>query len=282
MTDAAWVALSLIRGMGGAKVAALTTQVGSAAAVFTAPERDLLAVRGIGKKTVEAIRQTDLDAVTRQISVWEAAGVGVLLPADFPSRLCPPLPEPPPVLFVRGILPADNAPAVAVVGTRAPSPAMRDVAYQLGRVLAAAGHTIVSGLAFGVDAAAHNGALSVPTGRTVAVLGSGVLNIYPAQHRDLAEKIITQGALVCEVAPEVTVSTPGLVARNRLISAFADVVIIVQSNDDGGAMYAARAALKQGRRMLAVDNGTSGNRALIEAGDALSLSPDLSNLSAVL
>ncbi len=282
MTDAAWVALSLIRGMGGAKLATLTEQFGSAAAVFQASKADLLAVRGVGAKTVTAIQDTDLEAVVGRLSDWTAAGVQTLLPSEFPARLQPPLPEPPAVLFVCGRLPSDSAPSVAIVGTRAPSTAMREAAYRLGRVLAAAGYAVVSGLAFGVDAAAHEGALSVSTGQTVAVLGSGVLDVYPAQHRELAAAITGRGALVCEIAPDASVATPWLVARNRLISALADTVIIVQSNDDGGAMYAARAARKQGRRVLAVDNEATGNRALLDAGEAEPLAPDLGNLERVL
>jgi len=282
VTDAAWVALSLIRGMGGAKLTMLTAQFGSAAAVFQASKADLLAIRGVGAKTVTAIQDTDLEAVAGRLSDWKAAGVQLLLPVDFPARLQPPLPEPPAVLFVRGTLPPDRAPSVAIVGTRSPSTPMREVAYRLGRVLSAAGYTVVSGLAFGVDAAAHEGALSVPTGQTVAVLGSGVLDVYPAQHRELAAAIIERGALVCEVAPDASVATPWLVARNRLISALADTVIVVQSNDDGGAMYAARAARKQGRRVLAVDNAASGNRALLDVGAAEPLAPDLGDLERVL
>jgi DNA processing protein len=282
VTDVAWVALSLIRGMGGGKLATLADYFGNAAAVFAAPEADLLAVRGVGRKTAQAIRETDLDAVTHRVAAWTEAGVQVLLPVDFPPRLQPPLPEPPATLFLRGTLPPNHAPAVSIVGTRAPSPPMRDVAYTLGRVLAAAGSTVVSGLALGVDGAAHEGALSVPTGRTVAVLGAGVLNVYPEQHRQLATAITERGALVCEVAPDATVAVPWLVARNRLISALSDVVVVVQTNDDGGAMHAARAALKQGRRLVVVDNAASGNRALLDAGDAVALQADLGNLDRVL
>jgi DNA processing protein len=282
VTDVAWVALSLIRGMGGAKLTMLAAHFGSAEAVFNAAPGDLRAVRGVGAKTVEAIQATDLEAVAGRLVTWKAAGVDVLLPSAFPARLLPPLPEPPAVLFTRGTLPPSSAPAVAVVGTRNPSPAMREVAYTLGRVLAAAGYTVVSGLALGVDGAAHEGALSVPTGQTVAVLGAGVLNVYPEQHRQLATAIVERGALVCEVAPDATVAIPWLVARNRLISAFADAVIIVQTDDDGGAMHAARAAHKQGRRVLAVDNDASGNRALLDADEADPLQPDLTNLSRIL
>lgn len=281
MTDVAWVALTLIRGMGGAKLAALTARFGSAAAVFRATEAELLAVRGVGRKTVDAIHETDLGALARRLAAWEAAGVAVLRPSAFPARLRPPLPEPPAVLFVRGALPPDTAPAVAIVGTRTPSPPMREAAYRLGRLLAAAGYTVVSGLALGVDAAAHEGALSVYTGRTLAVLGSGVLNVYPEAHAGLAQAIAQRGALLCEVAPDATVAVPWLVARNRLISALADAVIVVETNADGGAMHAARAAARQGRRVLAVANGAPGNRALLADG-AAALAPDLENLERLL
>lgn len=282
MPDVAWVALSLIRGMGGTKLTTLTDHFGSVDAVLEASEAELLAVRGVGRKTVEAIREIDLETMAQRLATWEAAGVRPLLPADFPARLQPPLPEPPAVLFMRGTLPPDDVPAVAVVGTRSPSPAMRDAAYKLGRMLGAAGYTIVSGLAFGVDAAAHEGALSVPNGRTVAVLGSGVLDVYPVQHRDLADVICERGGIVCEIAPDASVAVPWLVARNRLISALSDIVIVVETTDDGGAMHAARAARKQGRRVLAVDNTASGNRALLDAGEADPLAADLRDLGGIL
>jgi DNA processing protein len=282
--DVAWVALSQIRGMGTATLQALITRFGSATAVFDATDAELLQVRRVGQKTVTAIRQTDLTAVNTDLQRWQAAGVQTLVydVPPYPSRLAPPLPDPPPVLFVQGDIPPDDAATVAVVGTRNPSAPMRKVAYQLGYLLGAAGYVVVSGLAFGVDAAAHRGALDAPNGRTMAVLGCGVGRIYPAQHTDLAAEVQARGALLAEVSPDTTVATPWLVARNRLISGLSDAVIVVETATNGGSMHTARAATRQGRRLLAVDNAASGNRHLIDGDHAAPLLPDLTNLSSIL
>jgi DNA processing protein len=284
LTDVAWVALSLIRGVGAATLTALVERFGSAEAVFAASDRDLLAVPRIGKKTLSAIRETDLARIESNLSRWGKAGVTALSMdhPNFPPRLHPPLPDAPALLFARGTLPDPAKPTVAIVGTRDPSPGTAEIAETLGRVLAAAGYIVVSGLACGVDSAAHRGALSAYGGQTVAVLGSGVLKVYPSENRGLAGEILEVGALLCEVSPDTTVSTPGLVARNRLISALADTVIIVETSDTGGAMHAARAAVKQGRRLVALDYDASGNRQLIDDGHALALHPDLSNLDTII
>jgi len=282
VTDLAWVALSLIRGMGTATLTTLTDTFGGARAVLDADDAALLAVPRVGKKTLTAVREIDLNAVSSDLDRWQAAGVHTIpfATTHYPAKLLPPMPDPPAVLFMRGSLP--DGPSVAIVGTRRPSEPMSDVAYRAGRLLAGAGYVVVSGLAYGVDAAAHRGALSIASGRTLAVLGSGVLRVYPPEHESLAAEIIERGALLCEVSPEVTVSTPWLVARNRLISGLADAVLVVESAEDGGAMHTARAAYKQGRRLLAIDNDASGNRSLIDGGHAAPLPPDLSTLADLL
>ncbi|MEO0561844.1 MAG: DNA-processing protein DprA [Chloroflexota bacterium] len=280
--DAGWVALSGIRGMGAATLTELVRRFGDAAGVLAADDATLLAVPRVGKKTLAAIREVDLAATRCQLEAWIAQGVTTLpLSADaFPDQLRPPLPDAPAILYVRGALPYEAG--VAIVGTRRPSDAGVKIAHTLGKRLAAAGYIVVSGLALGIDGAAHQGALDIPNGQTVAVLGSGVLNVYPPEHTDLAAEIVARGALVSEVAPDVTVSTPWLVARNRLISALAEAVIIVETADDGGAMHAARAAYKQGRRLIALDAPHTGNQLLIREGHAAPLALDLTNLAGVL
>ena len=132
---------------------------------------------------------------------------------------------------------------------------------------------VVSGLALGVDRSAHVGALAYPEGTTLAVLGSGVLQVYPYANIPLAKAIAARGALVSEVAPDARPNPASLVARNRLISGLSEGLIVVESSIDGGAMHAARRALEQGRTVYAVDNAASGNRALLDAG-ATPITPD--------
>ena len=122
----------------------------------------------------------------------------------------------------------------------------------------------MSGLALGVDTAAHLGALSSPDGYTLAVLGCGVLNVYPSENRGLADAIALRGGLLCEVNPSAEAKTPAIVARNRLISGLCDALIVVETSIDGGAMHAAKRAFEQGRRVYALDTAASGNRLLID------------------
>jgi DNA processing protein len=195
----------------------------------------------------------------------------------YPARLRT-IPDLPPTLFALGALHAPDVPHVAVVGTRSPSAQARAQAIQAGKQLADAGAVVISGMANGVDGLVQTAALEVPGSYSVGVLGSGVLKPYPPQNAALAHMLRLYGALVCEVAPDATVSVPGLVARNRVISGMADAVLIIETSDDGGAMHAARAAYRQGRALYAVENNASGNRALLKNGHAQPVAPNLSNL----
>lgn len=275
----AWIALSLIEHLGAATLRALAAHFnGDLCAAIAADTDELRRVRGIGPKLSAAIRAIDLEAVKSALAAWRAAGV-IPIPLDAPDF--PPalrrIDSPPPVLFVQGSPAALNGHAYAVVGTRHPSALALDIAIQLGFALANAGVTVVSGLALGVDVAAHHGALSAPRGVTVAVLGSGLLNIYPPSHRVLAAAIAARGALISELHPHAEPKPQNLVARNRLISGLCAGVIIVETGVEGGAMYAARRAWEQGRAVYVVNCDASGNRALIADG-AIPLSTDLSDI----
>jgi DNA processing protein len=151
-------------------------------------------------------------------------------------------------LAVRGEVPA---PLVAIVGTRRPSPAAADAAFTVAKLLARAGIGVVSGLALGIDAAAHRGCLA-GGGRTVAVLGHGLeARLYPAQHTALAETIITRGALVSPFDARTTVSRQTLLARNQWIASLACAVWVVQTGLPGGALTAAAHARRLGIPVLA-------------------------------
>jgi DNA processing protein len=159
--------------------------------------------------------------------------------------------DPPPVLWTRGRLDSLSAPAVAIVGSRAASPYGLAVAGQLAADLAARGVVIVSGLARGVDSAAHRGALSAG-GATVAVLGSGVDVVYPPEHASLAGDIDAAGAVISELVPGTRPLQWFFPLRNRIISGLSRAVVVIEANEKSGSLITARCALDQGRDVLAV------------------------------
>ena len=185
--------------------------------------------------------------------------------------------DPPPVLYVRGDLGAAASPAVAVVGSRRASPYGLAVARVLARDLAAAGVTVVSGLARGIDAAAHGGALAATSGQAVAVLGSGLDVIYPPEHRRLAAAVVARGALVSEFPPGTPPLARNFPRRNRVISGLARGVVVVEAAAGSGSLITARLALDQGREVYAVpgpitSGGSLGTHQLLREGARLTTS----------
>ncbi|HWN42290.1 MAG TPA: DNA-processing protein DprA [Thermoanaerobaculia bacterium] len=179
---------------------------------------------------------------------------------------------PPPVLSMRGELPAGHA--VAIVGSRKADPYGREVAEVFARSLAAAGVTVVSGFARGVDAAAHRGALSAPEGRTVAVLGCGLGVDYPAGHTDLGNEIVARGAVISELPFGAEPRAWHFPVRNRVIAALSAGTLVVQATPRSGSLVTARHALDLGRQVWAVpgrifDERSLGPNALIRDGAAL-------------
>lgn len=176
------------------------------------------------------------------------AGVVTLADSQYPPLLRG-IPDPPLALYVRGELP--QAPSVAVVGTRNPSPDGEYVAQRMASELAAAGVCVVSGLARGIDVAAHRGALKAG-GPTVAVLGCGIDVRYPAGHEGLAEQVAACGALVSEYPPGTPPAKHHFPSRNRIISGLARAVVVVEATLRSGALITADLALEQGREVFAV------------------------------
>jgi DNA processing protein len=167
--------------------------------------------------------------------------------------------DPPPVLWVGGIVGALTRPAVAIVGSRAATAYALEVAARLGAELADRGVLVVSGLARGADGAAHRGCLEAG-GATLAVLGSGPDVIYPPEHRRLAVSICTEGALVSEHGPGVPPLPEHFPLRNRLISGISLGVVVVEANEKSGSLITARYALEQGRDVMAVPGSVLGGR----------------------
>ena len=178
--------------------------------------------------------------------------------ASYPAALSA-IVDPPPVLWVRGNAAALTSPAVAIVGSRAGSPYGLTVAERLAADLSLVGIVIVSGLARGIDSAAHRGALSAK-GTTVAVLGCGADVIYPSEHRDLARQIESAGAIVSELVPGTPPQKQFFPLRNRIISGLSRAVLIVEAGEKSGSLITARCALEQGRDVLAVPGNVLSGR----------------------
>ena len=237
------------------------------AAVFDASPRELQRVRGIGEKTATEISRMDPQRVAAQIASWQRSGVAIetMQQNRYPTSLRD-LDDGPPTLFRRGSFqPADWRNTVAIVGTRAPSQEAQFITLELSMKLARADCCVVSGLALGIDTAAHTGCLSAE-GVTIAVLGSGVLNVYPPGNQALAERIRESGALLSELHPYASANAQRLVSRNRIISGLSRAVIVVESDAQGGAMYTARFAREQNRPVYTFDLPASGNQSLIKSG----------------
>jgi len=210
-----------------------------------------------------AAETTAAAAAGVEIDDWEAEGY----PPPFRQ-----LADPPPVVYRRGTLLECDERAVAVVGSRRPTAYGLRVARALATDLARAGVTIVSGLARGIDAAAHRGALAAG-GRTVAVLGSGLLDPYPGEHLDLLEEVVASGAVLSEFPLRAPPSRTSFPRRNRLIAALGAAVVVVEAASRSGALSTARHALDLGRSVLAVpgpvDQETSrGTFGLLQEGAA--------------
>lgn len=267
--DSAWVALSLIPQLSGRTFYSLLEHFGTPHAVLKAKIADLCSVAGVGKQTAQAIHAIRLDLVKRAIDRWLEAGIQII---TFREVAYPPLlstlPDSPPTLFVRGSL-GILRDTYAIVGTRTPSPLAQQHAFHLAKAHAEAGTTIISGLALGIDTQAHEGALATLEGKTWAVLGGGILDPYPPQNRPLVERILGRGgAILCECAPDASVNSQRLIARNRIISGLAQALLLVESDRSGGAMHAVNFALKQGRRVTTLDLPASGNQLLLTEGVA--------------
>jgi DNA processing protein len=198
---------------------------------------------------LEASRLAPCDADLARLRRVGVCLLPVTAPA-YPARLRA-IPDPPPVLFVKGDPAALAQPAVAIVGARQASPYGRQVAGELARELAARGLVVVSGMALGTDAAAHDGCLRAG-GQTVAVLGSGIDVVYPLAHAPLYERIAAAGAVVSEFPPGTPPAKHTFPIRNRIVSGLSLGVVVVEASAASGALITAAHALEQGREVFAV------------------------------
>ena len=270
----ALIALSMIPGVGPGRIRSLIAACGSARAVFDASKKTLARVPGIGAQTRDAILAFDDYARVDQQLVWAERAEATLLP--YWDDRFPPLLEaifdPPAFLWVRGNIHEQDNRALAVVGTRRPSAYGERVATEFVEGLVEQGFTIISGLAYGIDAAAHRATLKAG-GRTIAVLGSGIDRIYPSKHSQMARDIMMQGALVSEFPLRTKPDAVNFPRRNRVISGFSLGTLVVEAFEKGGALITARLAIEHNREVFAVpgsiyNQASSGCHKLIQSSEA--------------
>lgn len=277
MTDArlAWMALVLTPGMGAIRSWRAMQRLGDAARLLSLP---LTGLEGLGLPATSAQFVADgraLTAAEAEIRKTEEAGAAFLTPEDehYPQRLKE-IYDPPAVLWMRGDPTILNLPGIAVVGTRHPSTYGQGMAELLSRDLAARGLVIQSGMARGVDTAAHKGAM-LAGGKTVAVWGTGVDVIYPKENKRLAEEILEKGGAILSEYPLGTFPAPqNFPVRNRILSGMSVGVLVVEAGEYSGTRVTARCAIDQGRDVYAVPGNVTNKNAwgpntLIKQGAAL-------------
>jgi DNA processing protein len=257
-----WIALNMTPGVGPRVTARLLEHFGSAEAIFDAPRRELALLR-LTPESIESIANRELyDRADSEIGKVRQLGGEILVLDDgvYPTLLRETY-DPPVVLYVKGAW-SDcfDRPCVAIVGSRRCSTYGQNAALMLSRELAQRGVTIVSGLARGIDAAAHRGALEAG-GRTIAVMGTGLDQVYPRDHKKLADEILQHnGALVTQFplgTPPVSENFP---YRNRVISGLSLGTLVVEAAENSGSLITARLAMEQNREVFAVPgNITSRN-----------------------
>ena len=274
MDHFSWIALRAVNGIGPVLFRRLLERFETPAEVLTAPPVSLAGVRGITQQIVDAIGASDCrrfaETECRRI---EQAGVKLLtfLDADYPRRLFE-IGDPPPLLYLKGSIPVWD-PAVAVVGARRATRDGMKNAERLSAELSAAGVLVVSGLARGIDTAAHRGALA-SGGNTVAVLGCGVDVDYPPENRQLAGQICEHGCIISEFPMGTQPLAEHFPRRNRIISGLSRGVLVVEAVEKSGSLITARYALDQGREVMALPGSISspscrGSNRLIKEGAQL-------------
>ena len=278
--DLATLRLALLPGVGPRTLATLMDQFGTARAVFEADQDQLSRVAGVGPKLVQSIKSATTHVDAESVFAWcrETGTDIVCRDTEFYPHRLDDLYDPPAVLFVRGSLTPEDELAVSIVGTRHATVYGRRQAERFGYALAKAGITVVSGLARGIDAAAHEGALNAG-GRTIAVLGSGLGQIYPSEHQGLADAVAADGAVISEFAPHARPRSGMFPQRNRLIAGLSLATLVIEAPDRSGALITARLAGEQNREVFAVpgpitSRASRGSNQLIRDGATLVQSVD--------
>ena len=258
---ARWIALSQVKGLGGVSFKKLAAHFVDPTRVFSASAEELQQVPGLDRSVIEGlVNFSGWEQIETEIRRIRQAEVTIVPFTDvrYPARLRM-IADPPPFLYVKGEIRAEDDKAVAVVGSRSASDYGRKVTRDLSRGLSALGFTVVSGLARGIDGTAHETALRCG-GRTIAVLGSGVDRAYPPEHAALYRRISQNGAVVSELPVGTRPMAFNFPPRNRLISGLSLGVVVVEATEKSGSLITAALALEQGREVFAVPGEVGSSR----------------------
>ena len=248
---AGWIELSLVPGLGDQSLRKLLGQFGPPEQILAASESTLAAI--IGSKLAHAIKSYDAhDAIEATLAWLEQPSHSITTLSDptYPKLLLETI-DPPPLLFVKGNAALLNAPAVAVVGSRNPTPQGVANAEGFSKSLSENGLCVVSGMALGIDTAAHQGALP-HVGRSIAVVGTGLDRIYPARNKELAHQLAQHGAIVSEFPLGTPAIANNFPRRNRIISGLSLGCLVVEAAISSGSLITARLASEQGRDVFAI------------------------------
>ncbi len=271
----AYIALNMVEGLGPVKVRALRQALDAVEKICTAPADELIKVPGIGEKLAAriSVSMRDID-VCEEIRRAEKIGADIITPEDddYPDMLRE-LYDPPLALYIKGHLKPEDQRALAVVGSRHCTSYGLSATDRLAYQMAQTGFTVVSGLARGIDTAAHRGAIKAK-GRTIAFLGSALDELYPPENSDLAEAISRTGALISEYPMGRKPDRTTFPYRNRLVSGLALGTLVVEAGPGSGALKTADLALDQGRQLFAVPGridspASRGSNTLIKQGAKL-------------
>ena len=233
-----------------------------------------LSALGLKSDIIHVIKNPDWAMIDNDLSWLEQKNNSVITFNDtnYPSQLKE-IADPPPVLFVRGNLDLLSLPQIAIVGSRNPSSLGEETAFNFAKTLCRHGFVITSGLALGIDAASHRGAINAK-GYTVAVAGTGLDRVYPARHKELATEIVNTGVMISEFPPGTTAKANHFPRRNRIISGLCQGLLVVEAAKQSGSLITARMALEQNREVFAIPGSihnplARGCNALIREGAKL-------------
>ncbi len=274
------VAFSLLENMGPVTFKRLLETFGSVSNIFKAPENKLKKFRGPRAIDYSALKSKRLfEMAEEEIKKAESEGVEIISQLDerYPVALKE-IHDPPILLYVKGHLPLESVPKVAVVGSRIASLYGKRTAESISRGLAEAGVAVVSGMAVGIDSAAHQGALSA-NGITLAVLGGGLSRLYPHENKKMADAIVKKGAVLSEYPMEMPPRPEYFPVRNRIISGLSSAVLVVEAKEKSGALITVDLALEQGRDVFAVPGNvdsarSGGTNSLLKQGAKFAMSAE--------
>ncbi|HXF75033.1 MAG TPA: DNA-processing protein DprA [Methylomirabilota bacterium] len=258
---APWLALAQVKGLGCVGFKKLVERFSDPLQAFSASAAELEGIEGLHRDAIAGLTGfSGWPEVESELGRARAAGVRIIpfTDSEYPARLRA-IADPPPFLYARGALSAQDEKALAIVGSRSASDYGRRMARELARGLASLGFTVVSGMARGIDGEAHQAALQAG-GRTIAVLGCGVERAYPPEHAALYRRIGEHGAVISELPVGSRPLAFNFPARNRLISGISLGVVVVEATEKSGSLITAAAALEQGREVFAVPGPAGSSR----------------------